>query len=360
MNDELKAIDLFAGAGGLSYGLSKNGIKVLLANEIESDFAETYSLNHPKTKMLNCDISKVNFKKQIQRLGCQNIDILCGGPPCQGFSTVGRKKENDRRNSLFWEFLRVIRETKPKVILFENVSGFKTLYKGAAFSTLISELKKYGFETFYDVLDASNFGLPQRRLRTIVVGVMMGKLFTFPKSTHTNDDYLFEKKKLTLMDAISDLPELKSGESKNFYFSKPKNSFQKLMRGDQKTLTEHNATNYGEKMKKILSLIPKNGCVLNLPEDLRPKKYFNNVYARLDGEKICPTITRNFGTPSSSRCIHPNQNRALSTREGARIQSFPDNFLFHGSKTSKNLQIGNAVPPLLGIVLGKEIKKLFS
>ena len=162
------------------------------------------------------------------------------------------------------------------------------------------------------------------------------------------------------MDAISDLPNLKSGESKDFYSTKPNNNFQKKMRGDQEILTEHNATNYGEKMKKILSLIPKNGSVLNLPKELRPKKYFNNVYARLDGEKICPTITRNFGTPSSSRCIHPHQNRALSTREGARIQSFPDNFRFYGSKTSKNLQIGNAVPPLLGKLLGKEIKKLFS
>jgi len=360
MSRKLNAIDLFAGAGGLSYGLSESGIKVLLANEIENDFSKTYMLNHSKTEMLNCDISKINFKKKIQDLGCQNIDILCGGPPCQGFSTVGKKDQGDRRNSLFWEFLRVVKETSPKVILFENVSGFKTLYKGLAFSTLLSELKMMGFKTFHNVLDASDFGLPQRRLRTIIVGIMFDKAFQFPKLTHCNLDNLFGEKKLTLMDAISDLPNLKSGESKDFYSTKPNNNFQKKMRGDQEILTEHNATNYGEKMKKILSLIPKNGSVLNLPKELRPKKYFNNVYARLDGEKICPTITRNFGTPSSSRCIHPHQNRALSTREGARLQSFPDNFRFFGSKTSKNLQIGNAVPPLLGKLLGKEIKKLFS
>ena len=129
------------------------------------------------------------------------------------------------------------------------------------------------------------------------------------------------------------------------------------MRGGSNILTEHNASNYGSKMKKILSLIPKNGSVKDLPMNLRPKNYFNNVYARIDPLKPSPTITRNFGTPSSSRCIHPFQNRALSTREGARIQSFPDDFIFFGSKTSKNLQIGNAVPPILGEVIGKQVRK---
>ena len=129
------------------------------------------------------------------------------------------------------------------------------------------------------------------------------------------------------------------------------------MRRNEKILTEHNATNYGTKMQKILKLIPKNGSIKDLPYSLRPKKYFNNVYARLDENKPSPTLTRNFGTPSSSRCIHPFQNRALSTREGARIQSFPDDYKFYGSKTSKNLQIGNAVPPALGEVIGKSLLK---
>ena len=141
------------------------------------------------------------------------------------------------------------------------------------------------------------------------------------------------------------------------YFSEPKNSFQKRMRGNVSILTEHNCSNYGKKMQKIISLIPPKGDINDLPKKLRPKNYFNNVYARIDPTKPSPTITRNFGTPSSTRCIHPFQNRALSTREGARLQGFPDNFIFFGSKTSKNLQIGNAVPPLLGEIIGKQIKK---
>ena len=159
------------------------------------------------------------------------------------------------------------------------------------------------------------------------------------------------------MSAISDLPKLNVGEEKNKYSCKPKNDYQKKMRGSSKILTEHNCSNYGVKMQKIISLVPPKGDISDLPFSLRPKKYFNNVYARIDPTKPSPTITRNFGTPSSTRCIHPFQNRALSTREGARLQGFPDNFIFYGSKTSKNLQIGNAVPPLLGEIIGKQILK---
>ncbi len=129
------------------------------------------------------------------------------------------------------------------------------------------------------------------------------------------------------------------------------------MRNGCTVLTEHNSSKYGHKMQEILSLIPAGGTVNDLPKRLRPKSYFSNTYARLCPNEPSPTITRNFGTPSSSRCVHPYQNRALSTREGARLQGFPDDYIFCGSKTSKNLQIGNAVPPILGKVIAKEIMK---
>ena len=354
---KLIGIDLFCGAGGFSLGLSRNNIEIVLANEIEKDFAKTFELNHPKTKMLNEDIHNIDFKKEIKKIGYKSIDILCGGPPCQGFSTVGSKNKKDKRNSLFWEFLRAVNETNPKAVIFENVAGFKSLYNGQAYETLIKELKILGYNVLSNVLNAADYGLPQHRKRTIVVGLSKGYSFQFPKIIKSQNKNLFEDKYLTIMSAISDLPKLNVGEERNQYLCKPKNDYQKKMRGSIKILTEHNCSKYGERMQKIISLVPPNGDISDLPSNLRPKKYFNNVYARIDPTKPSPTITRNFGTPSSSRCIHPFQNRALSTREGARLQGFPDKFIFYGSKTSKNLQIGNAVPPLLGEIIGKQLVK---
>ena len=177
----LSCIDLFAGAGGFSLGLSRNNIKIVLANEIEKDFAKTFELNHPKTKMLNKDIHNVDFKNELKKIGYKSIDILCGGPPCQGFSTVGSKNKKDKRNSLFWEFLRTVNETTPKAVIFENVAGFKSLYNGQAYETLIKELESIGYSVFTDVLNAADYGLPQLRKRTIVVGVSKGYSFSFPK-----------------------------------------------------------------------------------------------------------------------------------------------------------------------------------
>lgn len=354
-----KSIDLFAGAGGLSCGLAQAGIESLVAVENNKDFSETFKTNHKNCYVINDDIANINFSELVKKTGFKNFDLVCGGPPCQGFSTVGKKNENDERNSLFWQFLRAVKEVNPKMVLFENVSGFKKLYRGIAFDTLVLELGKLGYQTKSEILNAADYGSPQHRKRTIVVGFKKGLAFDFPIPTHSKDGNLFTKKNNVLSDAVSDLPELSSNEIKKSYL-KPKTEYQKQMRGSEKVLTEHNSTNYGEKMKLIMSLIPKNGSVKDLPEELRPKSCFGNTYARLNNDTPSPTITRNFGTPSSSRCIHPFQNRALSTREGARLQGFPDNYVFYGSKTSKNLQIGNAVPVQLAKALGQEIFKLLS
>jgi DNA (cytosine-5)-methyltransferase 1 len=347
MND-LYTVELFSGAGGLSLGLNKVGFKVVLANEIEKDFAKTYVKNHPKTKMLNGDIRKIDFKKELQKLNVKNISLVSGGPPCQGFSTLGSKNEKDNRNNLFYEFLRAVSELSPNYVIFENVAGFKTMYQGKVYNTLLSKLDKLGFNSTTTILDISDFGLPQKRLRTIILAWKkeLNKVF-LPTATH-----LFDK--ISLIEAISDLPPIKTNGSSQEYHQVV-NHYQEKLRGDCQILTEHNASNYGVKMQEILSLVPQGGSVNDLPKRLRPKSYFSNTYARLLPDEVAPTITRNFGTPSSSRCIHPFQNRALSTREGARLQGFPDNYAFYGSKTSKNLQIGNAVPPVLGEIIGQQI-----
>ncbi len=350
------SIDLFSGAGGLSCGLAQEGIRSLVAVEINKDFAETYMRNHKKCLVIAEDIGNINFSEVLRNIHPEGIDLVCGGPPCQGFSTVGKKDEKDKRNSLFWQFLRVVEEINPRMVLFENVSGFKKLYKGIAFNTLVSELSTIGYKVKSEILDAANYGSPQHRKRTIVVGYKDGITFDFPVPTHSKNGNLFTKKYNILSDAISDLPPLDSNDESKTYLE-PKTTLQKELRGKEKILTEHNSANYGEKMKLIMSLVPKNGSIKDVPKQLRPKSCFGNTYARLDNDLPSPTITRNFGTPSSSRCIHPFQNRALSTREGARLQGFPDSYIFYGTKTSKNLQIGNAVPIHLAKALGKEIFK---
>jgi len=349
-----KSIDLFSGAGGLSFGLEQSGIKTVLAVEIEKYFCQSYEHNHPECIVLNNDINNINFTDLLNTHGINDIDLVCGGPPCQGFSTVGKKNETDKRNSLFWQFLRIVEEVNPKVVLFENVSGFKKLYQGVAYNTLVDELIKLNYKVTSEILNAADYGAPQLRKRTVVVGVQDSLNFTFPPITHSKNETFFTKKYLTLTDAISDLPKLDSSQTRSKYLDF-KTRYQRELRDGQTLLTEHNSSNYGERMKKIMRLVPKNGSVKDLPDELRPRKCFGNTYARLDASKPSPTITRNFGTPSSSRCIHPTQNRALSTREGARLQGFPDSYNFFGSKTSKNLQIGNAVPIALAKALGTEI-----
>ena len=353
------AIELFSGAGGMSLGIKKAGFEVILANEVEKDFAQTFAWNHPQTKMLCSSIEEIDFRQALKTLSPDNIDLLSGGPPCQGFSTIGSKKESDPRNRLFYQYLRAVDEIQPNYVIFENVAGFCSLYKGVVYQTLLEKLNGLGYKTQSGLLEASDFGLPQIRKRTIIVGWKKSlPPVRLPEPTYSSDETWFPlRKKRTLMDALSDLPELRFKDTKIFYKKPPENDYQHQLRHGCHTLTEHNSSDYGKKMREILSLVPAGGTVNDLPERLRPRKYFSNTYARLLPDQPCPTITRNFGTPSSSRCVHPFQNRALSTREGARLQGFPDSYRFFGSKTSKNLQIGNAVPPILGEVIAREILK---
>ena len=344
---EFTAVELFAGAGGLSVGLERAGIHVVIANEIMRDFAATLAANHPNTKVIREDIHKINFRNELKKLGLKSVDVLSGGPPCQGFSTIGSKNRQDPRNSLFYEYLRAVAETKPRYTIFENVAGFKRMYGGFAYETLVRELGELGYETKCQILNAADYGAPQIRYRTIVLGWRRGaRPLEFPKPTNGCKDG--QRPYLTLMDAISDLPPLGAGESSSAYATKPQNAYQRKLRGRQSVLLDHNASNYGKKMREILRTIPAGGSIKDLPARLRPKSGYCNTYARLLPNEPSPTITRNFGTPSSSRCVHPYQPRALSTREGARLQGFPDDYKFVGGKQSKNLQIGNAVPPILG------------
>lgn len=346
-------VDLFAGVGGLSYGFAhNNNFEVLMANEYDRDIAKAYQLNHPGVKMLNCDIKLLSAEIMKQYITV-SVDVVVGGPPCQSYSTLGKRK-NDDRAQLFNEYCRVLKILQPKIFIFENVTGILSMQGGKLFKTVQEEFQNIGYSLKYKTLNAAEYGVPQIRERVILVGTKASNNFEFPKVTHGESKGLLPF--VTLEDAIGDLPIMKSGECKAEYLSPPKNAFQKFVRNTEK-LTDNACPKNGEHLIKLMEALPDGGSKDDLPPELRPKSGYGNTYAKLWWKRPVPTVTRNFACVSSSRCIHPRDSRALSTREGARLQSFPDDYTFYGSASMKNLEIGNAVPPLLSITLAKQVKK---
>lgn len=345
-------IDLFAGVGGLSYGFSKlPQFNIVAANEIEKDIAIAYTLNHPNAEMLNCDINNLTEDVLEKTLKGQKIDIVVGGPPCQSYSTLG-KRQNDERANLFMEYKRVLKILQPKAFVFENVVGLLSMNKGTLFKQIQAEFEELGYTLQHEVLDAVDFGVPQHRERVILVGFKGKNPFVYPTPTH--GDGL--KPYVTLKDAIGDLPTLESGEGKSNYAASITNEFLEFVRGDnQSVVEEHISPRNGEHLIKIMKALKDGQSKNDLPEDIRPKSGYGNTYAKLWWNRPSTTITRNFACPSSSRCIHPRDSRALSIREGARLQSFPDDYKFYGSSGMKRLEIGNAVPPLLSIAIAKQM-----
>ncbi|KKR09448.1 MAG: Cytosine-specific methyltransferase [Parcubacteria group bacterium GW2011_GWA2_39_18] len=365
MKKKLKIIDLFCGVGGLSFGFVHNdNFEIIAANEILPNMAKAYSLNHPTVKVYVEDIKNFNAQKIKNDLNIKanEIDIIVGGPPCQAYSTVGKRVIDDPRGKLFQEYYRVLKEFNPKLFLFENVRGLISMQKGELLKTIILLFRSLDYKVQYKILNAADFGVPQLRERVIIIGSKLDNDFYYPEITHYNSEEplnLFKnglKPYLTIEEAISDLPFIKSGEEQFEYTSGPKNDFQKLMRiNASERLMDHNAPKNNAKLVKIMELLPDGGTPEDLPESLRPTSGFKNTYCRLWWKRPATTITRNLSTPSSSRCIHPKAPRPLTTREGARIQCFPDNYQFFGSRTDKNLQIGNAVPTFLSNALAKSI-----
>ncbi len=355
-NNKIKVVDLFAGVGGLSYGFAHNdNFQLLLANEYDKDIAKAYSLNHPNVKMLTCDIRDLTEEILKEELPLQ-IDIVIGGPPCQSYSTLG-KRQNDERAHLFEEYCRILTILKPKMFLFENVTGILSMNNGKLFENVQTCFQDIGYELKYKVLNAADFGVPEIRERVILVGTICKNTFEYPQATHGIGEGL--KQYVTIEDALSDMPTMESGEEKNEYATTPKNEFQKFVHDSDK-LRDNLSPRNGEHLIKLMKALPDGGSKDDLPVELRPKSGFGNTYAKMWWKKPAPTITRNFACPSSSRCIHPRDSRALSTREGARLQSFPDSYKFYGSTSMKNLEIGNAVPPLLSVALANAVAKFFS
>lgn len=363
---EFKVIDLFAGVGGLSYGFEHDDdFEVVAANEILKPMATAYSLNNPNVKMYNKDIKDFSIKDIEEDLGLKkgDIDVIVGGPPCQAYSTVGKRLIDDPRGKLFQEYFRVLKEIKPKIFVFENVKGMLSMVHGELIETVVSLFESIGYNVQYRVLNAADYGAPQIRERVIIVGTLGKGKFEYPEVTHTGESEgkLFAsnlKPWVTLGEALGDLPSMIAGEEKTEYASEPQNDYQTLMRQNAPdTIAEHNTSKNGAHIVKIMEALPDGGTPEDLPENIRPTSGFKNTYCRLWWNRPSTTITRNLGTPSSSRCIHPRDPRPLSTREGARLQGFPDDYKFFGTKSEKNLQIGNAVPTFLSKAIKESVKQ---
>ena len=376
-----RSLDLFSGCGGLSLGMSLaknskgNSIETACAIDIWEIACKTFEHNlglKPICELIDDDL--IRHQNKING----PFDIVVGGPPCQGFSSAGKRALDDDRNKLVLAFLRAIEITKPKVFVMENVTGFKTFQNGKIHKEVVNFAKRLGYQVRSAIVLASLSGVPQRRKRFLLVGSKVGT-FKFPGEIELpNDENLFDsnefclerffiqkpedgKEKWTFNDATSDLPSLKAGEKLEKYKSAPKNDLQKYFREGSEKPLDHFAVGHRDYFIELLSYIPQGKSALDpevqklIPKKLRPTSGFKNSYQRIIGDAPSPTITRNFTTPSSANCIHPSQDRALSIREGARCQSFPDWFYFLGTTDEKRLQIGNAVPPLLGKAIGESI-----
>lgn len=318
-------VELFAGAGGLSLGFEKAGFKNIFSVEYDPLIAKTYRLNFPNNKLICEDIKKITNDEIRNLVKDSKVDVIIGGPPCQGFSMagrVGRSFIDDERNFLFKEFVRFVSVVRPKIFIMENVSRLAIHNKGKTINEIVSEFEKLGYQVQYKVLQSAEYNVPQKRQRIFVVGTRNLE-FSFPAG---------KRNFISVSEAIGDLPKLKSGEKSN--------------------VPNHIAMNHSNQMLEKMSFIPDGGNRNSIPVEIRPKSGDSRKYIRYNSKLPSVTVTGDM-----RKIFHYNQNRALTNRELARLQSFPDNFVFVGNSISIQQQIGNAVPPNLSYAIAKEVRK---
>ena len=369
----LRVLDLFCGAGGLSFGFElTNRFTTVAGLDLLPDRIATFQANHPHAVGLVDDIRDLSVDELVAV--SEDVDLIVGGPPCQGFSSIRPFRtltQGDKRNTLIEHFLMSVSAIKPRWFVFENVVGVLTHCQGHMLQSLLDGFEACGYRVSWRIMNAALYGVPQNRERLVIVGNRLGTTFSWPQPSHSNDyksmagarsevirvDPLFSNhlpKAITLIESISDLPKIKAGESSEAYTKPPQNEYQKWARKRASTLSMHEATRHSKRMLEIIRYSGSN--ISAIPKHLISSG-FSSCYSRLDADIPSTTLTVNFVHPASNRCIHPFQDRALTPREGARIQSFPDWFNFCGTRAQIVKQIGNAVPPLLAMVLGKAIAR---
>lgn len=335
----MKIIDLFCGVGGLSLGFEQAGFEVVAAVDMWADAVRTYNHNRKDKVAKVISVEDFNEKELSSIIAKEKITGIIGGPPCQGFSTVGRRDIDDPRNKMYLEFYKAVKLADPEFFLIENVKGMLTLNKGAFVKDLLKRFGKdgLGYTISYKLLNAADYGIPQNRYRVFYIGIK-NKKFVFPEPF----DY-----KLTAKDGIGDL----EGATQEKYGSSPQNEYQRIMRGNVNKPVNQEYTIHTEKTISIISQVPDGGNIRDLPPEIWHVRKYNKAFERMGTFKPSNTIDtghRNY--------FHYSEPRIPTVRESARIQSFPDSFEILGTRGSQYKQVGNAVPPMLAKIIAERIK----
>ena len=342
MTNKYNFIDLFSGCGGFSTGLELAGHKCLLGVDFQKEAVNSFAINHPRAHALHTDIRKLTKKKLTELIDFDEVDMVVGGPPCQGFSTVGKGIVDDERNALFKEFVRVVKITNPKIVLFENVTGILANKNKYTLHNIFKSFEKIGYHMSAQVMSADEYGVPSRRRRAIIMGVKGGAP-RFPKQTHGT-----KKPFVTVEEAFSNL-QTKKGEILNHDLSmtEVKNEIDKKR---LKYIPAGSGIRYERDEKSFLP--PRLRYKISWDE-VGERRFRQTRLQRVPLDRPAPTILT-----SRTMYYHPIESRYLTVREAAKLQSFPNDFEFAGSVTAQFRQIGNAVPPILAKAIGKEIKKI--
>ncbi len=346
---KLKAIDLFCGAGGMSYGFQQENYHILLGVDHVQIALDTFKKNHTNSEAFLLDLHQDSAINTIVNY-CKNdeIDVIIGGPPCQGFSLTGTRDKHDDRNTLFRAFFKLAKQIKPKAFIIENVPGILTLYESAVKNEILKKCEEMGYHCTPQLLYAPDYGVPQIRKRVFFVAIRKEyKKFEFPAPTKNKTEYI------NCEDAISDLPALErdTGSELQSYHLEPHSNYQKMMRKGSTNIYNHIGTRHTAHVIDVISQVPEGGNHKDLPLGVGDSRKFNEAWTRYHSKKPSKTIDTGHRNH-----FHYKYNRVPTVRENARLQSFPDTFVFLGNKTEQNRQVGNAVPPILGRVIANKLK----
>ena len=349
----LRCLDLFCGAGGLSCGFHMAGIETVAGIDHDKAAIETFNKNG-LGKGVVADIENIS-SEEIKELCGGYVDMIVGGPPCQGMSLSGPRREEDKRNRLYKSFVRIVRDLSPRVVLLENVPGMVSLFGGKIKDAILEEFSALGYQMQYKILRASDYGVPQHRRRVVFVGIKDSD-FDYPVISHSEIPNISQKKMVSCFDALADLPPLSSpdylGSDVQQYQNAPQNEFQALMREKSTSVRNHIAAEHSERVRHIISLVPAGGNYHSLPAEFQKSRNFHVAWTRFPEDAPAPTIDTGH-----RHHFHYKECRVPTVRECARLQSFPDDFIFYGNKTQQFRQVGNAVPPLMAKALGEAIRR---
>lgn len=358
----VSVVSLFSGGGGLDLGFKNAGYDILWAIDNNQDAVNTYKKNLGD-HIICADINKID-EKQIP-----HSDVIIGGPPCQSFSLAGNRHVEDARGQLVWRYITIINEVKPQAFVFENVTGLlsaKNSNGEKILSLLQAAFKQIGYTINTKVMNAVDYGIPQKRKRLIIVGLKGKKQFSFPPETHNENGTDGLKKYVSVKDALEDLAEAtEDTDSEISYKSAPKSDYQRFIRGNCKSVTEHFIPRMSDLDKYIISHVKPGGNYMDIPTDVKSERIrrlqrdggHTTCYGRLSPDKPSYTINTYFNRPNVGCNIHYSEDRLITVREALRLQSFPDSYkIISSSKQGRNLIVGNAVPPLLAEIIAKNLR----